>query len=169
MRKVLWLFIGGLVAVTAIMTYLFATGPRMYVQPNIRPFDAQMPLPPPNSITVTTASTPAPSEAEAPSLVNPVADSAEVRRQGRVYYEFYCLACHGTAGDGAGPVGESYVPAPADLRVRAPAIAADGDLLRRMLTGTGHTPVLERVVQPEHRWPLVRYVRTLAAPPAEAP
>ena len=166
MRKVLWLFIAGAAAVTVIMTYLFATGPRMYVQPNIRPFDAEMPVPPSNSVTVTDAWTPAPSAAEAPSLVNPVADTDEARRRGRVYYEYYCLACHGTAGDGAGPVGESYVPAPADLRTAVPQIPTDGELLRRMLTGTGHTPVLERAVQPEHRWPLVRYVRALAVPPA---
>ena len=63
---------------------------------------------------------------------------------------------------GNGPVGESYFPAPADLRTGKVSHYSDGRLLRAMLTGIGHEPVLERVVPPRHRWCLVLYVRSLA-------
>jgi hypothetical protein len=36
------------------------------------------------------------------------------------------------------------------------------ELLDRMLAGVGHQPVLPRVVWPEHRFALVRYVQHLS-------
>jgi len=36
---------------------------------------------------------------------------------------------------------------------------SDGEILYAMLTGTGHEPVLQRVVPPPYRWYLVLYVR----------
>ena len=169
MRKLYGLLLIGLTAFALMLTFVFLTGPRMLVQPNLRTFRAPAALPPSNSVPVQVAAEPLPTADEARTLTNPVPDTAGNRRRGRVYYEYYCLACHGTAGDGAGPVGESYVPVPADLRVRVPQIPGDGELLRRMLTGTGHAPVLERVIAPEERWYLVRYVRQFGAPPSPPP
>jgi hypothetical protein len=37
-------------------------------------------------------------------------------------------------------------------------------LLRMMLTGAGHEPVLGYTVLPEHRWYLVLFLRSLATP-----
>ena len=90
-----------------------------------------------------------------------MADTAADRARGKVYYDYYCVFCHGDKGDGNGPVGESYVPVPADLRAAKIQAYADGELLRAMLVGTGHEPVLGRVVHPEHRWYLVLYVRSM--------
>jgi len=73
-----------------------------------------------------------------------------------------CLACHGEDGHGDGPVGDSYMPVPADLHRESVRRMADGELLLAMLTGTGHAPVLERVVNPDHRWYLVTFTRWLA-------
>jgi len=160
-KKILWLFLAGGAAVTGLMIYIFSVGPHMKVQPNIRSFDAAMPLPPPDSVPMERTKEPAPSAAEAAGLTNAVANTPENCRHGRVYYEYYCLACHGTDADGAGPVGRSYVPAPADLRTAVPAIRTDGELMRRMLTGVGHEPALSNIVRPEHRWYLVRYLRGL--------
>ncbi len=61
---------------------------------------------------------------------------------------------------------ESYDPEPADLRTKQVQSLTDGKLLHASLTGVGHEPVLQRVVPEEARWPIVLYVRSLAASPA---
>ncbi|MDQ1256891.1 MAG: hypothetical protein QG656_1491 [Candidatus Hydrogenedentes bacterium] len=60
-------------------------------------------------------------------------------------------------------MGQSYVPRPADLCGPKVQGYSDGEILRTMLTGEGHEPVLGRVVPTEHRWPLVLYVRALGS------
>jgi len=85
------------------------------------------------------------------------------RARGRIYYDYYCVFCHGTDGRGNGPVGQSYMPKPSDLTDPSVQRQSDGELLRKSLTGTGHEPVLARVIPPEHRWYLVSYVRSLTA------
>ena len=62
-------------------------------------------------------------------------------------------------------MGESYIPVPADLRSAKVRRYRDGELLRAMLKGKGHEPVLEQVVPVRHRWYLVLYVRSLAPYP----
>jgi mono/diheme cytochrome c family protein len=93
--------------------------------------------------------------------VAPIPKTPLAIRNGRTYYGYYCLMCHGEKGDGNGPVGESYDPKPADLTSPKYAKLNDGQLLNRMLHGEGHDPVMAQTVQPEHRWPLLLYVRTL--------
>lgn len=70
--------------------------------------------------------------------------------------------CHGSNGDGQGPVGPAYQPQAADLRNTEVAALSDGQLYLKMLTGPGHGPVMEETVFPDQRWPLVMYVRTFA-------
>ncbi|MHB1458658.1 MAG: c-type cytochrome [Armatimonadota bacterium] len=81
---------------------------------------------------------------------------------GRIFYGYYCRMCHGVQGDGNGPVGESYVPKPADLSQPAIRKLTDDELTRRMLHGRGHDPVMEQTVPLERRKPIVEYVRTLS-------
>lgn len=108
-----------------------------------------------------------PSEETAKSLANPVPmDEAAIVR-GKTYYEYYCVFCHGDKGDGHGPVGQSYIPTPTDLRIPKIQGYSDGQIFRTMLIGAGHEPVLEKVVLPEHRWYLVSYVRRLGSAPSK--
>ena len=160
------------VLLTAAIGYLFFMGnPRMRVQPLIKPYQAQMPLPPEGSVSIEPAYEPLPTTRQTEKLVNPLAATPENIAAGRTYYGYYCQACHGENADGQGPVGESYLPVPINLRsARVPGMS-DGQLLRGMLTGPGHSPlradpqeqrpVLEYVVLPEYRWYLVLYVRSL--------
>ena len=180
------IFLGSLLIATAIIGYLFFAGnPRMKVQAIIKPYQASMPLPPENSIPVEDAFAPLPSPQQAEALGNPLsanATAADIQR-GKVYYEYYCISCHGPDGVSPGLVGQSIFPYPADLRTSTTVRAySDGQLLRAMLTGPGHTPhvtaadvsagrtpaslpaVLNYTVNPEHRWYLVLYVRSLAEP-----
>ncbi len=130
----------------------------MFVTPHIRTYQAVMPHPPPGSVPRTDAVVPAPTTRQAASLTTRPA-TAEDLAAGKVYYQYYCVFCHGENGDGNGPVGESYLPRPADLREARLKSLSDGQLLRAILTGTGHEPVLEYTIPPEQRWPLVHYTR----------
>ncbi len=146
----------------ATAAYLLFTGPRMFVQPNIRQFQAIMPVTPPNTIPVKYVIEPLPSKEQAQKLINPL-DANEMNvAKGKVYYGYYCAFCHGDKGDGFGPVGYSYIPVPSDLRSPKVRAMSDGELLYSMLTGTGHAPMLQRIVPSECRWYLVIYVRWLS-------
>ena len=136
-------------------------GPRMYEQPHILPFQARMPLTPAGVVPMDPEAV-LPAADEAAAMNSPLAVTKENLDRAKVYYAYYCVFCHGDRGDGAGPVGEAYVPVPADLRSPKVRAYSDGQLLRAMLLGEGHAPVLERTVYPEHRWYLVLYVRQFA-------
>jgi mono/diheme cytochrome c family protein len=149
----------GVLVITVASLFLL-TGPHMYVQPHIRTYEAVMPPTPQGAVPVEPLPS-LPSPQEALTLRNPIPATAESVARGKVYYEYYCLMCHGETGAGNGPVGESYVPVPADLRSPKLRVMADGQLFRAMLLGEGHEPVLAYTVLPEHRWYLVAYVRGL--------
>ena len=159
-KRLIILFVAIIIFISVVL-YLMFSGPRMKVQAHIRAYEMPMPLPP--ALIVPVGGAPSlPTPAEAAALTNPLPETAADRARGKVYYEYYCIFCHGETGRGDGPVGLSYVPAPTDLQSPAVQSASDGELLRKMLLGTGHEPVLERIVPPQHRWYLVLYVRSLA-------
>jgi hypothetical protein len=164
-----WMLIPGLgltLVATAVALVLLFTGPRMQQQPSLRGFESSRPAAAAGAVPVGGAgSWPAPD-----SLTR--GDAAA----GRVYYGYYCEFCHGARGDGSGPVGASFVPRPADLRVSPRLADPDSALIAAMLSGPGHAlilgrdslPVLEAIVAPGHRPGLAAYVRGLArtGPPA---
>ena len=151
-----------IVVILGVAACFLLTGPRMRVQPHVRAFQTRMPLLP-NGVVPVQPLPALPSVEAAQVLMNPMAANATNLARGAVYYEYYCQFCHGPAGAGDGPVGQSYVPAPVDLRSPRLQAYTDGQLLRAMLAGTGHAPVLPRVVPPEHRWYVVLFVRQLGA------
>jgi len=144
------------VAVGGYVLYLMFSGPRMRVQPKLRPYQALMPALPQGTIPVSPAGALPP--AAGPDLP---ADTERTRRIGQAHYANYCGFCHGKTGRGDGPVGQSYVPVPTDLTSPAVQDLSDDELHRRMLTGVGHAPVLEHVVDPNAPRYIVPYVRSL--------
>ena len=129
-------------------------------QISIQPYERKMPDMPAGTV-------PASGRVETTTIrqsglsANPLQNTPDNLKRGKVYYGYYCQMCHGQKGDGSGPVGESYVPKPADLTSPAVTGLSDGELYLRMLSGTGHDPVMEQTVLPEHRWALVLYVKSL--------
>jgi hypothetical protein len=148
--------VGGLV-VGSLFLYELARGPRMRDQIHLSTFEAMMPLPPAGSVPVNPGVTMEVDE----NLTNPLPASAAALERGRIYYQYYCLFCHGENGFGDGPVGQSYMPVPTDLHQPKIQAYTDGRLLRAMLFGIGHEPILPRIVRPEHRWHLLLYVREI--------
>jgi len=162
MKKFIPLLLIPPLLVAALFGFVLYEGPRMRVQHHIRDFQMSLPNIPPGTQGVHPPDR-LPSASQAAGLINPLPRDADHLARARVYYTYYCVFCHGDGGAGDGPVGQSYTPRPADLRSGKMASYRDGELLRAMLTGVGHEPVLERVVPPEHRWYLVLLVRALAS------
>ena len=160
MKKFIPLLLIPPLLVAALFGFVLYEGPRMRVQHHIRDFQMSLPNIPAGTRAVQPPDR-LPSAAQATLLKNPLGKDAGNLAKARVYYTYYCVFCHGDSGAGDGPVGQSYLPRPADLRAAKISAYRDGDLLRSMLTGVGHEPVLERVVAPEHRWYLVLFVRAL--------
>jgi hypothetical protein len=130
-------------------------------QPHILSYQYQMPLPPKGIFPVEPDKNSFPSPSRLRMMRNPLPDTKENREKGRIYYNYYCVFCHGESGQGNGPVGNSYMPKPADLHASKILKMTDGELFRAMLTGTGHDPVLLRIIPSQHRWYLVLYAREL--------
>jgi mono/diheme cytochrome c family protein len=149
-------FLIGAVTVATTALYLMFSGPRMRIQPKYLPYQSQMPPTPEGIVPVSFAPADVPPE-------NPLPDDEKTRATGRVYYGYYCAFCHGGAGQVTGPVGRSYVPTPTPLSSPWIRAMSDGQLYRAMLTGVGHEPVLDYVIDAEKRWYIVRYVRTLGS------
>lgn len=154
----------------AVIGWNLFTGPRMKEQEHIRTYDARMPLPPEGSVRADVAAWPKLRQIQQRNMANPLDPTQENISAGRTYYGYYCLSCHGAKGDGHGPVGESFIPVPSDLRTGRVKAMTDAQLMAAMLTGPGHRPadapadlpyVLQYTVNPDHRWPLVLYVRQL--------
>lgn len=145
-----------------IFGYVIYKGPRMTSQHHIRDFQMSLANQPADTVAVH-APPPLPAAAPAAAARNPLPASADNLARARVYYQYYCVFCHGVGGTGDGAVGQSYFPRPTDLLGAKVSAASDGALLRAMLTGVGHEPVLERIVPPEHRWYLVLHLRSLTA------
>jgi mono/diheme cytochrome c family protein len=123
----------------------------MKVQPHIRAYQASLPAPPPGTVTVQPP----------PGAPGPVTGT-DAEAHGKVYYQYYCIFCHGEKGKGDGPVGQSYEPVPADLTSPRVGRMSDTQLQRVMLAGIGHQPALEQIVPHTARPFIVSYVRTLS-------
>ncbi len=91
-------------------------------------------------------------------LVNPTERTATAR--GDTLYTNFCAVCHGTTGDGKGPVGPR-VGALSLLTDKAKGLA-DGNVYSIVKYGRGNMPMHgDKVYQPHDRWAIVNYVRHL--------
>lgn len=144
------IIIGLLVA--GILVTLLLSGPRMRHHASLEAFEAELQQPPKDAVTFHDHSFD-PSKMELPE-----ANKKNMHR-GEVYYNYYCVFCHGEKGEGNGPVGQSYVPKPTDLHADSIHQKNKTEFYKAVFKGTGHSPVLERVVPKEHRKYIIRYVK----------
>lgn len=149
------------ISVAALVGLCSGCGPHMIEQQKITPYERRMPTMPAGTVPIQGRLATLTIQ-QGKLSANPLPRTQENLKNGKIFYGYYCLMCHGEKGDGNGPVGQSYVPKPTDLSSSTVTAMNDGQLYYRMLNGTGHSPVLVTTVLPEHRWPLVMYVRTFA-------
>ncbi len=99
--------------------------------------------------------------------VNPTDPAATLARGDSVYTNF-CAVCHGSAGDGKGPVG-SRVGALSLLTDKAKSYP-DGYLYGIIRYGRGGMALYgDKIFRQHDRWAVVNYVRQLQGRPASGP
>ncbi|MFN7132978.1 MAG: c-type cytochrome, partial [Myxococcales bacterium] len=96
-------------------------------------------------------------------LSNPVPRSEAALARGGDVYASMCSHCHGPGGLGDGKVIPAFPTPPSLLAEHAKALP-DGHLFHVISRGQGVMPAHAAQVQPEDRWKVIHYLRSLQAP-----
>lgn len=104
--------------------------------------------------------------AEQEAIVNPRPATLESLKNGEMYFQRNCAACHGPTGAGNGPIAAPNGPIAGVLPIGpgagfslAPALT-DGHIYTTISLGRGRMPNYRRI-PPEGRWDVVNYIRDL--------
>ena len=98
----------------------------------------------------------------AANIVNPVPVDAESIARGKVFYETNCFVCHGTGGQGDGPVGLKFLEkAPVDLNDAYTQDQSDGELFFTLTRGRAKMPFYRDALSQSERWDVINYVRSV--------
>jgi mono/diheme cytochrome c family protein len=101
-------------------------------------------------------------------LQNPIPAGAEALARGRALYETFCLVCHGTQGQGDGPLVPRIPNPPSYTSDRVRQMPA-GQILHVITYGSGRMPSYAAQVSLPERWLIVHYVGTLQQQGAARP
>ena len=103
--------------------------------------------------------------ADARTRPNPVADSAEVMRDGLAHWADHCAACHANNGSGEAEMGKHMYPPAPDMRQAGTQNLTDGELFYIIQNGirlTGMPSWGSGTSRDEQdSWKLVRFIRHL--------
>ena len=129
----------------------------MEIQPSYRPMENPL-LPPERSIPVEGAvSIPGMGAPENPSTV----DEASLTR-GAELYAIHCQMCHGTTGEGNGPIAPFLANRPANFTTEVVQSKSDGSFFLSISNGIdGRMPALNENLTVSERWDVVNFLRTL--------
>src|SRR5512145_217558 len=129
----------------------------MEIQPSYRPMENPL-LPPERSIPVEGAvSIPGMGAPENPSTV----DEASLTR-GAELYTIHCQMCHGTTGEGNGPIAPFLANRPANFTTEVVQSKSDGSFFLAISNGVdGRMPALNENLTVSERWDVVNFLRAL--------
>lgn len=129
----------------------------MEIQPSYRPMENPL-LPPERSIPVEGAvSIPGMGAPENLSTV----DEASLAR-GAELYAIHCQMCHGTTGEGNGPIAPFLANRPANFTTEVVQSKSDGSFFLAISNGIdGRMPALNENLTVSERWDVVNFLRTL--------
>lgn len=94
--------------------------------------------------------------------VNPIESDDTSLQRGEILYSLYCSLCHGSGGQGDGPLAEFYAERP--IRPLTSAYVSsqfDGQLFRTISEGFSRMPPQSETLSPRDRWDVINYMRTL--------
>ena len=100
----------------------------------------------------------------AQSAKNPVANSPEVLREGRLHFADHCAICHGNDGSGATELGQNMFPRAPDMRLPDTQNLTDGEIYWVIANGvrlTGMPAWGPGGPDDADTWKLVHFVRRL--------
>ncbi len=96
----------------------------------------------------------------AATIENAVPADAESIARGKIFYDTNCFVCHGTGGQGDGPVGLRFVEkAPVDLNDAYTQDQSDGQLFFTLTRGRATMPFYRDALSQSERWDVINYVR----------
>ncbi len=131
----------------------------MVRQPSVRP--QQEPRPAPSGALPTTAPRRTGSRGEAGEVLrNPVEASPASVERGLTLYRIHCAACHGSQGQGDGPVVAKFLKPPSLTSERAKKYP-DGFLYGTIRHGGPKMPSYREGLSDRDRWDVVNYLRSL--------
>ena len=137
----------------------------MTEQPAIKPFHTDGLRPPAEGSVAIDGWEPVPTKlelAQYPDFKNPVPRTPESIEKGKALYETYCWTCHGT---GMSPDPTKWSPVPTmnavSAKVNLIQIYSDEHIYSVITHGSAIMKRMSYHLDPEERWHVVNYVRTL--------
>ena len=94
------------------------------------------------------------------TLRNPLSDHEAVVAEGKALYARFCQHCHGSEGQGDGPVGQVYKGIP-KYNAKAQRTLSEGHIFHVITHGKGRMYPHGTQLSQEERWKIVRYVQVL--------
>lgn len=95
-------------------------------------------------------------------LVNPFKPTPENIERGHYIFTNSCAVCHGTTGAGDGSIIPKY-PNPPSYKTDASRALPDGAMFHAITYGRNNMPSHAAQVEPDDRWKVILYIRTLQA------
>ena len=80
--------------------------------------------------------------------------------KGKEVYEKKCASCHGTKGDGKGPLSSGLNPKPTNFRGSHGEKMSDGEHFWKITNGRGAMPSYAKDLTEEERWHVINYINT---------
>jgi mono/diheme cytochrome c family protein len=96
-------------------------------------------------------------------LKNPLPATDAVRAEGAALFGAYCAVCHGSTGEGGGPVASYYKVMP-DLTGADVQQYSDGWLFSVITEGGLDMPAQAEALSLDERWAIVHHIRSLGQP-----
>ena len=97
---------------------------------------------------------------EAAQRPNPVPKDATAIERGQKLYEQSCAHCHGTNGQGDGPLAAALNPKPSNLAARA-GHHTDGYFAWKITNGRGAMPACKDQLTETQIWELTHFIQNL--------
>ena len=98
--------------------------------------------------------------ADAARMPNPVAATSESEVRGKVFYNEFCLACHGRDARGDGAAAAGLIPPPPDLYERKKH-HTDGDFFWKIQNGRRDMPGFARKLEDKQIWDIINYINSI--------
>ena len=92
---------------------------------------------------------------------NPLEATPENLANGKQQFETYCAPCHGSSGQGDGPVAHLLAKAPKSLIADTSKDLPDGYIYGVIRDGAGSMPSYAEEMPVDQRWQVVMYLRSM--------